>query len=107
MTDANEPISITNDEAHHRLTWSKDGASAELVYHLSGQRLTLVHTEVPEVFEGKGVGTALVRTALDWAQRDGLIVLPWCPFARRWMRAHPEALDGLHIDWESTPPAGP
>jgi predicted GNAT family acetyltransferase len=62
----------------------------------------LVHTEVPEQLGGRGIGGQLVRAALEWAARDGLVIVPWCPFARKWLTDHPEATAAVGIDWATT-----
>ena len=41
-----------------------DGTVATLEYKLHGDRLHLVHTEVPAAFRGHGVGGRLVEAAL-------------------------------------------
>jgi uncharacterized protein len=51
------------------------------------------HTEVDSAFEGKGVGGALARTALDDARKRAVKVLATCPFIAGWMRRHPEYAD--------------
>ncbi len=38
------------------------------------------------------------------ARAEGLTVVPWCPFARRWLRQHPDEAAGLVIDWEAPRP---
>jgi hypothetical protein len=81
-----------------------DGA-AELEYRLNGDRLVLVHTEVPDAWEGRGVGGRLVRAAVRRAEAEGLTVVPWCPFARRWLRNHEDEAAGLSIDWDTQPPS--
>lgn len=48
------------------------------------------HTEVDDAFEGRGVGGALARAALDDARERGLPVLATCPFIAGWMGRHPE-----------------
>jgi predicted GNAT family acetyltransferase len=100
---------VTDDATGHRLVVADDAddAEAELVYDRDGDHLHLVHTEVPEVFRGQGTGARLVTAALDLARRDGLVVVPWCPFARRWLHEHPDATDGVTIDWSTPPPAEP
>jgi predicted GNAT family acetyltransferase len=77
----------------------EDGHTAELVYHLSGQRLVLIHTEVPDELGGRGLGGILVRAALDRARRESLTIVPNCPFARSWLEKHSAAIDGVTIDW--------
>jgi hypothetical protein len=77
----------------------QDGAVAELVYRLEGGRLVVVHTGVPEELEGHGLGAKLVRSALDKAHRDHLTLVPVCPFARRWLREHPDDAQRVSVDW--------
>jgi len=82
-----------------------DGAEAELVYHVNGGRLVLIHTDVPEAWGGRGIGGHLVRAALARARAEHLTVVPWCPFARRWLRDHPDEAAGVVLDWDTPPPA--
>ena len=55
----------------------------------SGARL-LLHTEVPPALEGHGVGTRLVKGALDDAKSAGRHVVPKCPFVAEFIARHPE-----------------
>ena len=55
--------------------------------------LTLVHTDVDPRWEGKGVGSELVRGALDDLRARGLKVRPLCPFVAAYIRRHPEYND--------------
>ena len=97
---------VIDDASGHRLVLSGErGDDAELVYARDDSRMYLLHTEVPDVFRGQGVGSKLVSASLEVARRGRLTVVPWCPFARRWLRDHPSATDGVTIDW-STPPPG-
>jgi uncharacterized protein len=52
--------------------------------------IALVHTEVDDRFEGEGVGSALVRGALDQARANGQVVLPFCPFVNGYIDKHRE-----------------
>jgi predicted GNAT family acetyltransferase len=78
-----------------------DGWLAELVYRVRGGRLVLIHTEVPLELEGRGIGGRLVTAAVDRAAREGLTLVPLCPFARGWLERHPEAASRAVIDWGS------
>ncbi len=78
-------------------------AEAELDYRLNGSRFILIHTEVPDALSGHGLGGRLVRAALDRAVREGLTVVPWCPFARHWLQEHPDEAARVTLDWEATP----
>jgi len=81
------------------------GGEAELIYRIEGDRLELIHTRVPDEWGGRGIGGRLVRAALQRARSEHLTVVPWCPFAGRWLHDHPEEATGLVIDWETPPPA--
>jgi predicted GNAT family acetyltransferase len=94
---------VDDDKAHHRLVIEQDGSLAELVYLEEPGRLILVHTEVPDALAGRGVGARLVQAAVARAEKDQATVVPWCPFARRWLRDHPDVADRVTIDW--TPPS--
>jgi len=76
-----------------------DGHVGELVYDVDGGQLILIHTGVPEELGGRGIGGRLVRAAIARAARDGLILVPLCPFARRWIDEHPEAIGDVGVDW--------
>lgn len=62
-------------------------------YRAEPGRVIFTHTEVRAEAEGKGVGTALVRWALDDVRRRGLAVVPLCPFVRGFISRHPEYQD--------------
>lgn len=65
-------------------------------YLLSNGLITFTHTEIDPAFEGKGLGSQLVRFALDDVRATGeRKVLPLCPFVKGWMAKHPEYQD-LH-----------
>jgi uncharacterized protein len=53
----------------------------------------LVHTDVDPSVEGGGVGSALVRGALDDVRSRGLKIIPTCPFVDAYLRRHPEYAD--------------
>jgi predicted GNAT family acetyltransferase len=94
-----DPQQVTDNQAESRFELDADGHQAVLLYRRNGDRLVLVHTEVPEQLEGRGLGGALVRAALARAARDGLTLVPLCPFARGWLQRHPDAAAQLTIDW--------
>ena len=50
----------------------------------------LTHTEVPSALEGKGVGSSLVRLALEDIERLQLRLVPLCPFVAGYVLKHPE-----------------
>jgi predicted GNAT family acetyltransferase len=62
-------------------------------YQLRGDQIRFTHTEVnPEAGES-GLGSRLVRAALDDVRGKGLQVVPLCPFVRGWIERHPDYAD--------------
>jgi len=63
------------------------------VYEPHGPRVALVHTEIDDRFAKHGVGSTLIRAALDDVRSQGRSVLPYCPFVRAFIAEHPEYVD--------------
>ena len=59
------------------------------------------HTEVPIPLEGKGVGSQLVAKSLADVERQGLKLVPLCPFVAAYIQRHPEwkriVMEGVNI----------
>jgi hypothetical protein len=62
-------------------------------YHRRPGLIAFVHTLIDPRFEGHGLASKLVDTALTEARTDGLSVLPFCPFVRAYIAGHTEYLD--------------
>ncbi len=104
MSTSADGIEVIDQTAEHRFVVRGSGGAAELEYRLDGDRFYLIHTEVPDAWEGHGVGSQLVRAALRRAEAEHLTVIPWCPFARRWLRGHEAEASAITIDWETPRP---
>jgi predicted GNAT family acetyltransferase len=81
---------VINNAAHRRFEIDVGGQIAWLSYAVRDGELVLIHTEVPKTLEGQGRGSALARTALEYATREHLRVVPRCPFVRGYLQRHPE-----------------
>jgi predicted GNAT family acetyltransferase len=86
---------VRNNEAEHRYELEVEGRLALAVYRLRDGRITFTHTEVPDALAGRGIGSKLVKAALDDARARGLKVVPACPFVKHYMDKHPEVQDLL------------
>jgi predicted GNAT family acetyltransferase len=68
---------------------------------LSG-KIMFTHTEVPPSHEGQGVGSALIRFALNSARERGLQVIPICTFFAAYIRKHADVQDLLDPAYRPT-----
>jgi predicted GNAT family acetyltransferase len=91
---------VTNNKAANRFEVKLDGETAYAEYRLAKDRITFPHTVVPEAFEGRGIGSALVKAGLAYAKEEGLKVLPLCSFFAGYIERHPEYQDLVHPDYQ-------
>jgi predicted GNAT family acetyltransferase len=81
---------VRHNEAQGRYELETEHGLAIAVYHRQGDRLVFSHTEVPPADEGRGIGSQLVRAALDDARERGFKIVPACSFVADFVRRHPE-----------------
>jgi predicted GNAT family acetyltransferase len=84
---------VTDNEALGRYEMVVDGVTAFVTYSRHGDRLTLVHTEVPPALGGRGVGSTLATAVLEGVRRRGLHVVPECEFMAAFIKRHPGFAD--------------
>jgi len=68
-------------------------------YRRRDGQIAITHTEVDEALEGRGFGSMLAAAVLDDARRQGLAVLPLCPFIAHYIERHPEYEELLAPDY--------
>lgn len=90
MAEGDGPVEVVREEAEERFAIHTGGEPAFLTYSLTDGSLYLLHTEVPEALEGRGLGSELVRAALEHARAEGMTVVALCPFVGAYLRRHPE-----------------
>lgn len=86
---------VIHNEAEQRFEFAEGSGTAVAAYRIEGDTISFTHTVVPEEMEGQGIGSRLVRTALDESRRRGLKVVPVCYFVRGYIERHPEFGDLL------------
>lgn len=74
----------------HRFEVKLNDQIAFVDYKLHNNVISLIHTEVPDELNGKGVGSFLARNVLDFAKKQQLEVKPFCPFIKAYIDKHPE-----------------
>jgi uncharacterized protein len=90
---------VTDNPAASRFELAEDGQLAYLVYRIRGDRMVVIHTEVPEALGGRGIGGLLISAAVDRAAADGRTIVPLCPFALSWLQRHRDAAAKVPVDW--------
>ena len=86
---------IVDNSAQHRFELAVDGHIAATYYEIADGVITFVHTEVPPELGGKGIGSKLIKGALDQVRADGLKVIAQCPFVKAFIDKHPDYADLL------------
>lgn len=67
-----------------------DGETARLMYHVADGALDVRHTIVPGEIGGRGIASALVKAAYDYALANELVPVATCSYAVKWLERHPE-----------------
>jgi predicted GNAT family acetyltransferase len=88
-----EQLPIVDNRERRRFEVGAGDQAAFLRYTITGDRIDLIHTEVPEELEGHGLGGKLAAFGLNYAREHGLRVVPTCPFVAAYIERHPEYAD--------------
>jgi uncharacterized protein len=93
---------VRDDVGKSRYEITADGTLAGFAeYRVVDGIRVFTHTEVFDEFEGKGIGSALARGALDAERAAGRTIVALCPFVDRYVRDHSDDYGDL-IDAELT-----
>ena len=83
-------MDVVERPEQNRFELSLDGGTALVAYQRDGNRLVLIHTEVPEQFAGQGVGSRLAKGVFALIRASGRKAVVRCPFLKAWIAKHPE-----------------
>ncbi|MES1149782.1 MAG: GNAT family N-acetyltransferase [Bradyrhizobium guangdongense] len=87
------PDAVRDNKAEHRFEMGAGDDMAVAYYRLEPGVITFTHTEVPAALWGQGIGSRLLRGAMEAARSQGLKVIPRCSFVAAYLRKHPEFND--------------
>ncbi len=94
--------SLIDNKENKRYEFRLEGGIPFIDYILTRNKIYLTHTEVPAELEGKGIGSKLIRAALEDIDRRDLTLIPLCPFVAGYLKKHPEwkrlVLKGINIE---------
>ncbi len=82
-------LTVIHDAERKSFEVHIDSYVAELNYRLSGDTIIFTHTGVPSAVEGRGIGSLLVSTGLNYAKENNLKVKSLCWFVDKYMQHHP------------------
>jgi predicted GNAT family acetyltransferase len=87
------PNAVHNNRALRRYELAVDGGTAILAYRNDGGVVALLHTQVPDELRGRGIGSTLVRGALEDIRQQGQKAIVRCPFITAFIAKHREFAD--------------
>ncbi len=90
-------VTVTNNPQRRRYEAldNQSTVAGFVDYQETPELVVLTHTEVDSSFEGRGVGSALARAALEDIRDRQLKALVICPFIIGWLRSHHDYVDVL------------
>jgi predicted GNAT family acetyltransferase len=86
---------VADNRDRRRYELAVDGHRAIAAYDLDGETITFTHTVVPPELEGQGIGSHLIKAALEDVRQRRLSVVAQCPFVAAYIDKHPEFADLL------------
>src|SRR5580692_12927907 len=87
------PAEVSDNEVANRFELHVGGKIAFLDYRRTAHEIALTHAETPRELEGRGLGSRVVKAALEFARKHDLKVVPLCPFVAWYIRQHQEYED--------------
>ncbi|MFT4858046.1 MAG: putative GNAT family acetyltransferase [Planctomycetota bacterium] len=92
---------LIDNEKAKQYEFHIEGVITKIEYIKAQSKIYLTHTEVPKKLEGRGIGSSLVKMALEDIKKKELILVPLCPFVALYIKRHPEwnelVLKGINI----------
>lgn len=88
---AQSPIRHNTDLNRFETTINLEGTdyTAYISYRLNDEQIIYDHTIVPKQLGGRGIGSILVKHALDYADAEDKKVVPECWFVEKYIDKHP------------------
>jgi uncharacterized protein len=84
---------VRDNREKQRFELVEQGHLAFAEYRMEGEVIVFTHTIVPSALQGMGVGSKLIRAALEDARARGLKVRPDCQFVAAYIAKHREWQD--------------
>lgn len=97
-----EEYELIDNEERHQYEFHIENYTPVIEYIKSTNgEIFLTHTEVPTALSDQGIGSQMVKKALEDIERQQLRLVPLCPFVAAYIHKHPEwkriVLRGVHV----------
>jgi predicted GNAT family acetyltransferase len=81
---------VRHEPDQQRFALAFEGATAILEYRkIDAPTLDYHHTFVPTALRGRGLASRLTEFALEYARKQGLKIVPTCPFVATFVQRNP------------------
>ena len=85
-----------NSKGHgHFFIMNGDKQIAQMIIGVSGNDLTVYHTEVLPEAESKGLAFQLLKAMVDYARDNKLKVIALCPYVFAQFKRHPDEYEDI------------
>jgi predicted GNAT family acetyltransferase len=97
-----EEVKLQLDEKKHGHFYinENDEQIAEMQIGISGNDMTVYHTEVLPKAEGKGLAKKKLLTMVDYARKNKLKVIALCPYVHAQFKRHKDEYSDI---WKNDP----
>jgi len=92
-------MNITDNTELQRYETPIGNEFAFIAYRWEHGKLALMHTEVPEKAEGKGIAGELAKFVFEKAKQDQRKILVFCPFISTYLKRHSEYNELVEKDY--------
>lgn len=76
-----------------------DGEYAYIEYRWYHGNLALMHTAVPEDKRNLGIASQLAKFALEYAKKEKLKIMVYCPYVSAYLKRHPEYVELVNKEY--------
>lgn len=89
MNEEFKNIPLIKNDLDHRFELNINGYLTFIDFKETRTRIALIHTEVAPELKGTGAATAVVEKTLDYIEKDGRKLMPYCPFVFAYIKKNP------------------
>jgi len=85
-----DELPLVNNRPIHNFELFVDGQRAFIDYQQKGDKVFLIHTEVPVELEGRGIAASIVEKTFNYLEENHFKMVPYCAYVKGFLKRHPE-----------------